>query len=143
MDSFFDYIIILFFIISALSSLFKQKKQKNEDSSVPDFPDLDFDREETGHAPMQRKEMETRNMEYDIDGTNEKPFEDEYSKLLEERAKRGPVDDYVPEEKAYDKIIVNEKAKSIQKKLKNPKSFREMYIVSELLNKPVGMREDG
>ncbi len=143
MDNFFDYIIILFFIISALSSLFKQKKQKQEETSEPDFPELEFEREEVEQSPMQRDEMESRKMDYNIHGTTETPFEDEYTKLLEEREKRGPVDDYVPEEKVYDKMIVNEKAKAIREKLKTPESFREIYIISELLNKPVGMREDG
>lgn len=150
MDSFFDYIILLFFIISMLSSLFKQKKKPPVDTGG----DFDYYDDEEKHSPVDvnSKTGEMQNysrLEYDIKKASEasetaKPkMEDKYGELMRNRKFDGVTESITREEEGAKTITVNIRAKNLSDKLRNPESFKDYFIVSELLNKPLGLRDDG
>ena len=153
MDSFFDYIILLFFIISMLSSLFKKKKTPPVDTGSGG--EFGYYGEEDETATVENTSIKSEGMddysklEYNIDKSSEaagsynSPFEDEYSELLKDRKKRSMEVTIMSEESGVKTETINFRAKIIKDKLQNPETFKDFFIVTELLNKPLGLRDDG
>ncbi len=148
MDSFFDYIILIFFIISMLSSLLKRRKKPPvEPSTGGDFSFENENIDESRHLDSSQSK-DYKALEYNIEtsknysDTNKSPFTDKISEQINTHQSYGGRDNF-PELKSMESEYYNKRAQDLRIKLQNPESFRDYYIVSELLNKPLGLREDG
>lgn len=155
MDSFFDYIIIIFFVVSALASLFKKKKPPVEtdaggdfdpeygttktDENLPyyepanDFPDLSFDSEISDPEPELQKKSAHPSMQ------------DRYKEILKKRKAEKDLSDSTQsfEKEVAKSLDTHIRANNLKDKLKDPETFKEYFIISEILNKPVGLRDNG
>lgn len=155
MDSFFDYIIIIFFIISLTSSLFKDKKKKKPPVETTsggdyqyDFPDFedDYDTDEYQEETY-ATELNTEVSQTPLSDKKEPEFipttmEDKYKEILERRkAEYDLIKESGSDEAAYESSEENIRVEEILEMIKEPQNFRNAFVVSELIGKPVGLRD--
>ncbi|MGK9368978.1 hypothetical protein ACSSWA_08745 [Melioribacter sp. Ez-97] len=138
MDSLFEILIMLFLINSVVSSIFAARKKSEtsnkgeESSSSPDLLEDLFGIK----LPQQTQNEDT------ISWDPEKEFDD-YKEPVKATQTKKETEFINPVKKVngtYQKKTVRTKADSIRKKMKNPQTIRELYIISEILNKPKAFR---
>jgi len=155
MDNLFDYLIILFFILSAFGSLFKKKAEQK--SNLPK-------RQSTKRVDNYKLSQDRKyNDPFAVDSTNQKGVDKEnfnYSDnlpTLEDRfEKRIEFSELVKTSPAYqnaikkDKDIINYKIVTpiklktdIKERLHNVNAVKEAFLLSEILNKPKALRYSG
>ncbi|AFN75696.1 hypothetical protein MROS_2466 [Melioribacter roseus P3M-2] len=141
MDSLFEILIMLFLIYSVVSSIFAARKKSEssdegeENSSPESSPDLLEDL--FGIKTPQQTQNENT-----ISWNPEKEF-DNYKESVKTAQTKIETEFKSPVKKvneAYQKKKVRTKADSIRMKMKNPQTLRELYLISEILNKPKAFR---
>lgn len=166
MDNIVDYIVIIFFIVSALGSLLKKKSDKKERQKPADMQkDKALRKRE---AAMKREEVRRRPIDpfeevMDIFTGGQKKSKSEVDDYFEDAIQKS--EKYLkPVEKVADKriatrtkamefkpvekmkkldnklYIINQRAVEIRNKLKNKSDVRELIIINEILNKPKAYR---
>lgn len=147
MDNLFDYLVILFFIFSALGSLFKKKpenknepKRKSTKAKKPmdirqtsDYNPFDFGEEVIIHTDD----------EMVIDYDKNKYVEDDFLKSQEWKL---PLESH--QEKKFEPKLTKEAKtisnpmfiSSIRSKLKEKNSLKESIFIYEILSKPKALR---
>ncbi|MGK9475970.1 hypothetical protein [Melioribacter sp. OK-6-Me] len=137
MDSLFEILIVLFLIYSLVSSIFAaRKKEENsstggESSSSPDlFEDLFGTK-----MPKKTQNENTFSWNPEEEFINIKKSE---STIQKETIAKSPVKKL---SKPYQEKTTKTKADSIRKKMKDPKTIRELILISEILNKPKAFRK--
>ncbi|MBU2508025.1 MAG: hypothetical protein KJ799_15065 [Bacteroidetes bacterium] len=151
MDNYIDYIIILFFVVSFLASIFKKKKEPEQKTGGVKREQQDYDLEyaKTRQSPSEEVFV------------LESPRVDEFktpSRLLKEQQMEGVINkskkEFVQPVRLVDRKKVDTKIKrkqidhgkkdltmTLKSKLRNPKSVREFLVISEILNKPLALRK--
>ncbi len=163
MDKLFDYLIIGFIIFSAISSVLKKKKpipqKAEEEIPLPAGPDEDMLRWEQENSPSipsneytsEEKPEEqtiippTFDAEYEtryIDPTKQKKLAEEVKEDEEKFTEKA--EEFLESQASYKKQEKGNKiALTIRNKIHSEDYLKEFFVVSELLNKPLGLRDYG
>ncbi len=160
MDKLFDYLVIGFLIFSVLASLFKKKTpppEQEEEVPVPSGPDDEMLLWEQENFPSHQNKPEvetaqkqtaikpTFNVEYNtkyIDAVKENKLAEEVKESeekIDEKAEK-----FLSSQVSYQQEdLANKTALSIRNKIGYKDYLKEAFIISEILNKPIGLRIDG
>jgi len=155
MDNLFDYLIILFFILSAFGSLFKKKPQQKSGTAktqtVKRDKNYSMNPERVYKDPFdidspKPKVADKENYNYfDSLSTKEDSFEKsvEFSEPVK-TSKEKQIPTKKTKERNDENILYAPELKSdIKRKLKIVNSVREAFLLSEILNKPKALRYSG
>ncbi|GEM_PF-5674227 len=164
MDKLFDYLIIGFVIYSFLAPLFKKKKGNAKielPEDIPNFPDLGT--EESGADEIAKWEQENF-PQYSPEPARKKEskpdaipptYRAHYTDAVKERKLAEEVErekekfdssvkQFLESQKEFEESEnLNTIALSIKNKIRSADSLREYFVISEILDKPVGLRENG
>jgi hypothetical protein len=149
MDSFFDYIIIIFFVVSALSSLFKKKKPQTKTDYRVDlegFPVDLIEGERSAPLPgIAPKEMPVKKTSGSKGAnTTALSMEEKYTKILADRKRERLLSEELERVEIENEYVHRiSKSEEILSALRNHEKYKDYYIVSEILDKPVALRDNG
>lgn len=168
MDNIVDYLIVLFFIISFLSSVFKKKKKQAQKDLIGQ------------NKPIARKETSNEVVKQKSTSSSKSAFEEIFKAILEVpepvEAPKSEVDEYFEEAiknsamiesgmsqdsfqmeqsqhedettNTYTEAIkdirkqhISRKAMIIKQSLKNNNTIKEYIIINEVLGKPIALRD--
>ncbi len=138
MDSLFEILIILFLIYSVVSSIFAaREKQENSSTGEENSPPPDLFEDLFGSKmPQKTQDEDTFTWNPEEEFINVKKSEST-SAIQKETVAKTPIKKL--KETYHEKTTIN-KADSIRKKMKNPRTMRELFLISEILNKPKAFR---
>ncbi|HPN38737.1 MAG TPA: hypothetical protein PL041_10055 [Melioribacteraceae bacterium] len=165
MDNIIEYLVAIIFIVSFLSELFGKKKKKNEDKSSTTFEDDKpvIISTEKKYDPFEFNlpdfnDLETKSKKQKKFNKNYQNYEDSFKKDEELiKKKKSLIDEY---EKSYvsessiKQVVKSQKANYSSDELKNfsaninntknslfnPVSIRDYIIASEILGKPISLK---
>ncbi|GAB4142161.1 MAG: hypothetical protein Fur0015_11410 [Ignavibacteriales bacterium] len=153
MDNLFDYLIILFFIFSAISSLFKKKPESGKSTQNRRVskakPPINY-RQNTDYNPFDlgKGKPVATDGEMIKDYDDNKYIEDEFEKSKEwqvtsKSESLRKITPNVPSEEKIESLSTIPISSSIRKRLKEKNSIKESIIISEILSKPKALRYSG
>ncbi len=158
-NNFFDYLFYAFLILSILSSLLNKKKkktEKREDAPPPvpveeddeitkweqeNFPDFSTEAQTTAPKSGNTLYNVDYSTDYNLSEGKEKFSEEvkEDEEKIDEKAKK-----FLNDTTAYSQTKnTNKIALTIANRISSRDYLKEAFVISEILNKPVGLRIDG
>lgn len=155
MDNLFDYLIILFFIFSAVGSLFKKKpeqKKKYPKTEMPSKSEPISSQQESGYEnPFDLGKSTNDDTVKEVGTYYDKSdsIEDKFEKSIEaqipirisesKKDKKSDTGNTTVTQSFYKSNIYL----GIRQKLSNTESIKESIIIAEILNKPKALRYSG
>jgi hypothetical protein len=154
MDSFEDIIILIFIIFSIFTAFFRKKKEQkkriqssNESEKVIDPFEILEEKKEISEVDSYFEKISKKEQKEKIELPIAKASGDLRAKQELEKIKwkavKSPSSTSITIDPNYYETSrqINSRALSIKRKIKNTKSLREYVILSEILSKPLSLRE--